>query len=78
LILRFVDEGFVEGFDEGLVDEGFDEGFVEGFVDEGFVEGFVEGSKRWISMDQHGFALKEQGFVEAGHRTPEDSHRFHN
>jgi hypothetical protein len=35
-----------------------DEGFVEGFVDEACVEGFVEGSEQWISMDQHGFALK--------------------
>jgi hypothetical protein len=46
LISEFVDAGCVEGF----VDEGF--------VDEGFVEGFVEGSEQWISMDQHGFALK--------------------
>jgi hypothetical protein len=42
----------------GFVDEGFVEGFVEGLVDEGFVEGFVEGSEQWISLDQHGFALK--------------------
>jgi hypothetical protein len=58
LILEFVDGGFVEWFVEGFVDEEFAEGFVEGFVDEGCVEGFVEGSEQWISMDQHGFALK--------------------
>jgi hypothetical protein len=67
LILGFVDEGFVEGCVEGFVDEGFVEGCVGRFVD----EGFGEGSEQWISMDQHGFALKKQGFVEAGHRTPD-------
>jgi hypothetical protein len=34
------------------------EKIVEGLVDDGFVEGCVEGSEQWISMDQHGFALK--------------------